>query len=200
MCFSEPVQLAEWARVNRVHPQTAYRWFREDQMPVPAWRLASGTIWVDVVPRGDGGRAVVYPRVSSHDQRADLDRQVARLTEWVTAQGIVMADVVCEVGSGMNGRRPKLRRILSDPSVTVIVVEHHDRLARFGTEQLDAALAAAGRRILVADPGETSDDLVRDMIEVQTLMCARLYGRRGARNRAMRAVTAVKNAGVDEAA
>src|SRR5258708_5754087 len=135
-------------------------------MPVPARRLASGMIWVDVVPRGDGGRAVVYARVSSHDQRAGLDRQVARLTE----------------------------------SVTVIVVEHHDRLARFGTEQLDAALAAAGRRILVADRGETSDDLVRYMIEVLTSMCARLYGRRGARNRAMRAVAAVKNAGVDEAA
>ena len=92
----------------------------------------------------------------------------------------------------MNGGRPKLRRILSDPSVTVIVVEHRDRLARLGTEQLDAALAAAGRRVLVADPGETSDDLVRDMIEVLTSMCARLCGRRGARNRAMRAVTAVK--------
>jgi len=198
--FGEPVKLAERARVNRVHPQTAYRWFREDRMPVPARRLASGMIWVDVVPRGDGGRAVVYARVSSHDQRAGLDRQVARLTEWVTAQGIVVADVVCEVGSGMNGRRPRLRRILSDPSVTVIVVEHHDRLARFGTEQLDALVAAAGRRILVADRGETSDDLVRYMIEVLTSMCARLYGRRGARNRAMRAVAAVKNAGVDEAA
>jgi putative resolvase len=100
-------------------------------MPVPAGRLASGTIWVDVVPGGGGGgRAVVYARVSGHDQRADLDGQVARLTEWVTSQGIVVADVVCEVGSGMNGRRPKLRRILSDPSVTVIVVEHRDRLAR----------------------------------------------------------------------
>jgi len=200
VCFGEPVKLAEWAHVNRVHPQTAYRWFREDQMPVPARRLASGTIWVDVAPRGDGGRAVVYARVSGHGKRAGLDRQVARLTGWVTAQGIVVADVVCEVGSGMNGRRPRLRRILSDPSVTVVVMEYRDRLARCGTEQPGAALAATGRRILVADPGETSDDLVRDMIEVLTSMCARLYGRRGARNRAMRAVTAVKNAGVDEAA
>jgi putative resolvase len=82
----------------------------------------------------------------------------------------------------------------------VIVVEYRDRLARFGTEQLDAALAAAGRRVLVADPGETNDDLVRDMIEVLTSMCARLYGRRGARNRAMRAVTAAKNADVGAAA
>ena len=82
----------------------------------------------------------------------------------------------------------------------MIVVERRDRLARFGVEHLDAALAAQGRRVLVADAGETADDLVRDMIEVLTSMCARLYGRRGARNRAMRAVTAAKNAGVDEAA
>jgi putative resolvase len=194
------VKLAGWARVNRVHPQTAYRWFREDRMPVPARRLASGTIWVDAAPGACGGRTVVYARVSGHDQRADLGRQVARLAGWAAGQGLTVAEVVCEVGSGMNGRRPKLRRILSDPSVTVIVVEYRDRLARFGTEALDAALAAAGRRVLVADPGETSDDLVRDMIEVLTGMCARLYGRRGARNRALRAVTAAKNARDDVAA
>ena len=89
----------------------------------------------------------------------------------------------------MNGKRPKLRRILSDPSATVVPVEHRDRLASFGVEHLEAALSAQGRRIVVADPGETTDDLVRDMIEVLTSMCPRLYGRRGARNRAMRAVS-----------
>jgi putative resolvase len=74
----------------------------------------------------------------------------------------------------------------------VIVVEHRDRVARFGVEHLEAALSAQSRRIVVADPGESTDDLVRDMIEVLTSMCARLYGRRGARNRAMRALTAAK--------
>ena len=138
--------------------------------------------------------------MSSHDQRAGLDRQVARVTEWVTRQGLGVAEVVCEVGSGLNGKRPKLRRILSDPSATVIVMEHRDRLARFGVGHLGAVLAAQGRRVLVAGSGETADDLVRDMIEVLTLMCARLYGRRGARNRALRAVTAAKKAGVDAAA
>ena len=72
----------------------------------------------------------------------------------------------------------------------MIVVEHRDRLARFGVEQLDAALAAQGRRMVVVDTGETADDVVRDMIELLTSMCARLYGRRGARHRALRAVTA----------
>ena len=89
-------------------------------------------------------------------------------------------------------KRHKLRRVLSDPDAKVIVVEHRDRLARFGVEHLEAALSAQGRRIVVAEPGETTDDLVRDMIEVLTSMCARLYGRRGARNRAMRALTAAK--------
>jgi putative resolvase len=130
--------------------------------------------------------------VISHDQRADLDRQVARLTAWATAQELSVVQVVTEVGSGLNGKRPKLRRVLSDPDAKVIVVEHRDRLARFGVEHLEAALSAQGRRIVVADPGETIDDLVRDMIEVLTSMCARLYGRRGARNRAMRALTAAK--------
>jgi putative resolvase len=89
------------------------------------------------------------------------------------------------------GHTPKLN---VDLDAKVIIVEHQDGLARFGVEHLEAALSAHGRRIVVADPGETTDDLVGDMIEVVTSMCARLYGRRGARNRAMRAVTATKHA------
>jgi putative resolvase len=186
------MKLAEWARVNGMHPQTAYRWFRQGTMPVPARRLSSGTILVDAPESPSGGRAVLYARVSAHDQRADLDRQVARLPAWATGQGVAVAEVVTEVGSGLNGRRPKLKRLLADPTVAVIVVEHRDRLARYGVEQLEAALSAQGRRLVVVDPGETDDDLLRDMIEVLTSFCARLYGRRGARNRAMRAVTCAK--------
>src|SRR6266508_6993796 len=188
------MKLAAWARANGVHPQTAYRWFRQGRMPVPARRLPSGTILVEVPDIGrlpDRG-AVLYARVSAHDQRADLDRQVARLSAWAAGQGIGVAGVVTEVGSGMNGRRPRLRRLLADPTVTMIVVEHRDRLARFGVEHLEAALSAQGRRLVVVDAGEATDDLVRDMIDVLTSFCARLYGRRGARNRALRAVTCAK--------
>ncbi|HEX6526215.1 MAG TPA: IS607 family transposase [Streptosporangiaceae bacterium] len=193
------MKLAERARANGVHPQTAYRWFREDRMPVPARRLDSGTIWVDAVPADEAGRTVVYTRVSSHDQRQDLDRQVARLTGWATANGHVVGEVVTEAGSGLNGKRPKLRRILPDPSASVVVAGHRDRLARFGAGHLEAALSVHGRKVVAAGPGETADDLVRDMIDVLTSMCARLYGRRGARNRAIRAVTAARHepAGAD---
>jgi putative resolvase len=194
------VKLAEWARSFGVHPQTAYRWFREDRMPVPARRLPSGTIVVDP-PEVDGsGRCVVYVRVSSHDQRPDLEAQAGRVSTWCAGQGVRVDEVVSEVGSGMNGRRPRLARLLRDPAVTTIVVEHRNRLARFGVEHLEAALAATGRRIVVVGTSETTDDLVRDMVEVLTSMCARLYGRRGARNRAMRAVTATKHDPASEAA
>ncbi|MBS4730715.1 IS607 family transposase [Mycobacterium sp. SM1] len=187
------MNLADWAESVGVNRHTAYRWFREGTLPVPAERVGR-LILVRATPAGDGAvdGVVIYARVSSHDQRADLDRQVARLTAWATERDLAVGQVVTEVGSGLNGKRPKLHRILSDPDAKVIVVEHRDRLARFGVEHLEAALAAQGRRIVVADPGETTDDLVRDMIEVLTSMCARLCGRRGARNRAMRALTAAK--------
>src|SRR5215472_17184145 len=66
-----------------------------------------------------------------------------------------------------------------------------DRFARFGAEYVEAALAAQGRRPLVVDPSEVDDDLVRDVTEILTSLCARLYGRRAAANRARRAVEAV---------
>jgi putative resolvase len=142
------------------------------------------------VPRLDvaGGRTVLYARVSSHDQRSDLDGQVARLTEWATGQELSVDEVVTEVGSGMSGKRRKLARLLSDASVTTVVVEHRDRLARFGVEHLEAALSAQGRRIVVVQDGEVEDDLVGDVTEVLTGLCARLYGRGGARNRAEKAL------------
>jgi putative resolvase len=112
-------------------------------MPVPARRLESGTIWVDAAPAETAGR-MGCARVSSHDQRTELDRQVGRLAGWATSNGHEIGEVVREAGSGLNGKRPKLRRILSDPSATVVVAEYRDRLVRFRVEHLDAALAAQG--------------------------------------------------------
>jgi putative resolvase len=130
----------------------------------------------------------LYARVSSHDQRADLDRQVARLSEWAAKAGRRVGRVEAEIGSGMNGSRVKLRRLLADPNVSAVVVEHRDRLARMNAELVEAALSAHGRRLVVLDDGEVEDDLVADMVEVLTSFCARLYGRRSARNRAEKAL------------
>lgn len=73
-------------------------------------------------------------------------------------------------------------------------MEDRDRLNRFGVEHLGASLSAQGRRIVVAGPGETTNDLVRDLIEVLASICVRLHGRQGVRNRA---VTATGHPGPD---
>ncbi|MEU1036433.1 IS607 family transposase [Streptomyces mirabilis] len=184
------MKLSEWAARNGVHYQTAWAWAKEGRMPVPVVQTPSG-MWLveDPTPTPEAvGRTVAYCRVSSGDQKADLDRQVSRVVQGANGLGLAVAEVVTEIGSGLNGNRRKLHRVLSDPAVAVIVVEHRDRLARFGVEHLESALSASGRRLVVLDPQETTSDLVRDITEVLTSMCARLYGQRAAKNRAARAI------------
>jgi putative resolvase len=83
-------------------------------------------------------------------------------------------------------------RLLRDPKVQTVVVEHRDRLMRFGAEYVEATLMAQNRRLLVVDESELKDDLVQDMIAVLASMCARLYGRRSAKNRAARAMACLQ--------
>jgi putative resolvase len=136
------------------------------------------------------GGVGLYARVSSHDQKADLERQTARLSKWAAQAGHLVVRVESEIASGMDGSRTKARRLLADPKVTTVVVEHKDRLGAMNVELVEAALSATGRRLVVLDEGEVDDDLVRDMVEVLTSFCARLYGRRSAKNRAQKALEA----------
>lgn len=190
------MNLKEWAASQGVSYATARSWYRAGKLPVPA-RKVGGLVLVGdpAAPAAAPGRTVVYARVSSAGQRPDLDRQVARVTEWATGRGLPVDRVVTETGSALNGKRRKFLALLRDPAVSVIVVEHRDRFARFGAEYVEAALAAQGRRLLVADSAEVDNDLVRDVTEILTSLCARLYGQRAARNRAERAVAALSQDG-----
>lgn len=188
------MKLRAWADEMGVSYLTAWRWFNEGRMPVPAEKI-NGSIIVHV-PKATEGKAekktIAYARVSSADQREDLDRQVGRLMAWAAGAGVSVDEAVVETGSALNGRRKKFLRVLGDESVGTIVVEHRDRLTRFGFEYIEAALGAQGRRIVVLEPDESADDLVRDMTEVLTSLCARLYGKRAAANRAKRALAAAE--------
>lgn len=185
------MNLKEWARGQGVSYATALRWFKSGKLPVPAYQAGRLIVIGSPAPAPASGTVAVYARVSSADQRADLDRQVARVTAWASAEGLAVGRVVTEVGSALNGKRRKFLTLLRDETVTTIVVEHRDRFARFGAEYVEAALSAQGRRLLVVDPAEVDDDLVRDVTEILTSLCARLYGRRAAANRAARAVAAL---------
>ncbi len=144
-----PQGIEEGVTAAAVFVITAWRWFKAGRFPVPARQLPTGTILVEAC--AGEGRTVLYARVSSHDQNADLERQIQRLQALAREQGWTDADEGAEGGSGLNGKRKALLKVLRDPAVSRIVVEHRDRLARFGFEMVEAALRAHGRRIVVEE-------------------------------------------------
>lgn len=189
------MKLSTWAKKQGISYKTAWRLWKTGKLPLPAEQLATGTIIVkepEASYEAGPSSVVLYARVSSSDQKQDLDRQLSRLVEVVTSKGLQVVKVVKEIGSGLDGKRTKLLTILRDPNVKTIVVEHKDRLARFGFEYLEALLSASGRRIIVVDETEMKDDLVKDMIDVLASFCARLYGRRSAKNRAKKALKEIE--------
>ena len=185
--------MSAWARQQGLSYKTAWRLWKAGQLPVPAEHLATGTVILHATPVNEPPGVALYARVSSLDQKADLDRQLSRLAKFSAKRGFRVVEAVQETGSGLNGRRKALLRIFRNPKVQVIVVEHRDRLMPFGFEYVEAALAAQGRRVVVIDAGEISDDdIVRDLQEVIVSMCARLYGKRAAKNRAKKAIEAIQ--------
>ena len=116
------MNLKEWARAQGIHPVTAYRWFRDGKLPVSA-RKIGGLILVDPPEERPAGQTAVCARVSSADQRADLDRQVARVTAGATGEGLPVSRVVTEVGPALNGKRRKFLTLLRDESVATRAVE-----------------------------------------------------------------------------
>lgn len=187
------MKLSVWAKKMGISYKTAWRWYKQNLLPVSSEKTSSGTILIKDVEDASY-RVAIYARVSSHDQKADLDQQVARLIVFANSINLSVTDTVTEIGSALNGHRGHLKKLLSNPSVKIIIAEHTDRLMRFGIEFLEAALLAQGRKLIVMEKEEIKDDLVQDMIEVLTSFCARLYGRRSAKNRAKKALESIQNA------
>lgn len=184
------MKLSVWAKQQGISYKSAWRMWKLGQLPIPAEQLPTGTIIVHTAVTSIDGGAALYARVSSNDQKADLDRQLARLSEFAASKRLRVIEVVKEIGSGLNGHRRAMLKILRNPSVHTVLVEHRDRLMRFGIEYVEAALAAQGRTLMVIEPDEMKDDIVRDLHEVIVSLCARLYGKRSAKNRAKRAIEA----------
>ena len=122
-----------------------------------AEQVGTGTILIseDKTPVGSTG---LYARVSSSDQKNDLESQLGRLVAYAVSQGWDVRKAVGEIGSGLNGHRPRLVKLLADPGVSTIVVEHRDRLMWFGSEYVEAALSSQGRKLVVLNPDEVKDD------------------------------------------
>src|SRR5262249_55727935 len=133
------MKLSDDAKQMGVRYETGWRWFRDGK--IRGRRIGPHTIIItkdqEEPAAAKSRRVAVYARVSSAENKSNLNSQTERLVAYCTARGYEVAKVVKEVGSGINDARPKLLALLEDQSVSLIVIEHKDRLTRFGFRYLD---------------------------------------------------------------
>lgn len=124
-------------------------------------------------------RVVIYCRVSSTNSKDNLEYQKKRMIEYANARGYRVSKVITEFGSGLNDKRPKLEKLLVDGDFTKIVVEHKDRLTRFGFNYIEKLLEAQGKTIEVVNNVEgEKEDIIQDFVSIITSFTARIYGQR----------------------
>jgi putative resolvase len=175
------MKLSEYAKQVGVTYKTAYHWWQAGHLD--AYQLPAGTSMVrEAHPVASG--VALSARVSSADHKEDAARQMERLKADAAARGYQVTTEVTEIASGLNDERPKLKKLLTNPKIGVLVVEHRDRLTRFGSGSIATLLEQQGRRVEASSPSDTGDDLVDDGVSVITRMAARIYGRRKSRRRA----------------
>lgn len=175
------MKLKQWADGQGIAYMTAWRWFRDGKLPIPAYRTATGMILVEATrPVTTTLATYVYGRVSTYAKKDDLNRQVERCAEFCLSNGWQVARVVKEVASGMNDHRPKLNKLLALPPGRLVVM-HKDRLTRFGFGYFEQLMPKLGWELVVINrDADDRDDLLKDLVAIITSFCCRLYGlRRG---------------------
>src|SRR3989454_4708622 len=153
------MRLSQYAKQMGVSYKTAFRWWKAGKLD--AYQLDTGTVIVREPAQPQEALSVaLYARVSTQGQKADLERQVERLKTYAASKGYHVSKIVQEIASGMNDNRPKLSKLLTDASIGVIVVEHRDRLTRFGFASIEQLMQMQGRRIEVMFPTDSNHDLL----------------------------------------
>ncbi len=177
------MRLSVYAKKTGVTYKTAFRWWKAGKLD--AYQMDTGTIIVrEPATSAEQLQVALYARVSSADQKEDLERQMQRLKDYAASKGYQVTKMVSEQASGLNDRRPKLMKLLTDASVGIVVIEQRDRLTRFGFNYIEQLMQMQGRRLEVIFPSDTDNDLVDDFIAVITSMASRIYGRRTSKRRA----------------
>ena len=172
------MKLSQWAKKNSLSYRRAWQLYKEGKLK-NARRLDACSILIDDDLPDRKEKIVVYARVSSSENKDNLERQAERLVSYCNAKGWKVEKVVKEIGSGLNDKRKQLEKLLTDVSITKIVVEHSDRFSRFGMNYIGQLLKMQGREIeIINQQLSDKEDLMQDFVSIITSFTARLYGQR----------------------
>jgi putative resolvase len=175
--------LGKYAKQHGIQYRAAWNRYKRGKIP-GAFQDEFGKILIPEDSPGRPEKTAVYARVSSSQNRSNLDSQAERLVRFANARGWAVDLLVKEVGSGLNDTRPKLLGLLEDRSITRIVVEHKDRLTRFGFAYIRLLCDLNRTELFVVNSTEDDkQDLMQDFVSLVTSFCARLYGLRRTRRR-----------------
>ncbi|MCS7232361.1 MAG: IS607 family transposase [Elusimicrobiota bacterium] len=178
------MKLSDYAKKKGISYRTAWRWFKSGY--IKGRQLPTGTIIVeeeDEKPK-QNNRCIIYARVSEYQSKDNLQRQVERLMNYATQKGYIIVATVKEIGSGVNDKRKKLMEVLQRDDYDILLVEHKDRLTRFGFNYLQILLQKQGKIVEVVNLSEDDrQDLITDLLSIIYSFSARLYGLRRAKEK-----------------
>lgn len=179
MYYNVLMKLSDYAKQNSITYKTAFNHWKKGL--IKGKQLPTGTIVVfdDYEDFQDKKGVILYARVSSSENKSNLDNQLKRLEDYSSAKGYKIIKEIKEVGSGLNDKRKQLESVLKRNDWKTLVVEHSDRLARFGLNYIKILLEQTGRNIEIINETDTAkDDLMQDFVSIITSFTARLYGLR----------------------
>ena len=174
------MKLSQWAKSKGIGYRAAWNHFKQGLIP-GAYKLGTGIIIVpDNVAIPDKQEYVIcYARVSSSQNKDNLISQSKRLNDFCFAKGWIVSESIQEIGSGLNDNRKKLLKVFTDKKATKIVVEHKDRLTRFGFNYIEALCKSFDCQIVIINPASNDkEDLMQDFTSIITSFCAKIYGQR----------------------
>jgi putative resolvase len=193
------MKLSQWAKKLGISYRTAWRMYQNGQIP-NAVKLPTGSIIVLEDERenksivGENNTVAIYCRVSDNASKDNLERQAEKLKEYAIARCYQIKHIVKEIGSGVNDARPKLMKLLNQSDYKILLVEHKDRLTRFGFNYIKSWFENTGRKVeVVNEADDDKTDLMQDLVSIIYSFSARLYGLRRAKKKAEEIVKVIQN-------
>jgi len=173
------VKLSEYAKLHSVTYRTAWNWYKAGKIK-NAFKDEYGNVLIRIKEKTPlENKVAIYARVSSNENKSNLEAQAERLKHYAIARGYQIIHIVKEVGSGVNDNRKKMLKLLQQDDYGVLLVEHKERLTRFGFNYIKTLLEKEKIRIEVVNEAEDDKkDLMQDLVSILYSFSARLYGLR----------------------